>query len=423
MLLFENIQLALNGLRANKMRALLTMLGIIIGIGSVIAIMTVAGSMTNSITTSMQSMGANNITVSLTQKSDSDYTEGAQTRMFRPTTPGAEDLLTDEMLADYRALYGGSIYAVSLTQSLGSYTVSTNADEAGVNATGVNTEYAAANSVELSRGRFFTEEDEEKARTVAVVSDVFAETLFPGQEAIGQAFQLTYGTKVYTFYILGVYPYESNGLVLESTDATPTTDMYLPISTAKAMSHADDGYQSFTVVAATGVDTSAFLTQTENFFAGYYTRNTSYTATASSMESLMESMTEMLSTISLAIAVIAGISLLVGGIGVMNIMLVSVTERTREIGIRKALGAKTGSITFQFLIEAGTLTLIGGVIGIVLGLWGGYGISSLMGMEGYVAPSTVVYIALFSIAIGIFFGIYPARKAARLSPIEALRTE
>ena len=313
MLLFENIQLALNGLRANKMRALLTMLGIIIGIGSVIAIMTVAGSMTNSITTSMQSMGANNITVSLTQKSDSDYTEGAQTRMFRPTTPGAEDLLTDEMLADYRALYGGSIYAVSLTQSLGSYTVSTNADEAGVNATGVNTEYAAANSVELSRGRFFTEEDEEKARTVAVVSDVFAETLFPGQEAIGQAFQLTYGTKVYTFYIVGVYPYESNGLVLESTDATPTTDMYLPISTAKAMSHADDGYQSFTVVAATGVDTSAFLTQTENFFAGYYTRNTSYTATASSMESLMESMTEMLSTISLAIAVIAGISLLVGG--------------------------------------------------------------------------------------------------------------
>ena len=278
MLLFENIQLALNGLRANKMRALLTMLGIIIGIGSVIAIMTVAGSMTNSITTSMQSMGANNITVSLTQKSDSDYTEGAQTRMFRPTTPGAEDLLTDEMLADYRALYGGSIYAVSLTQSLGSYTVSTNADEAGVNATGVNTEYAAANSVELSRGRFFTEEDEEKARTVAVVSDVFAETLFPEQEAIGQAFQLTYGTKVYTFYIVGVYPYESNGLVLESTDATPTTDMYLPISTAKAMSHADDGYQSFTVVAATGVDTSAFLTQTENFFAGYYTRNTSYTA-------------------------------------------------------------------------------------------------------------------------------------------------
>ena len=122
---------------------------------------------------------------------------------------------------------------------------------------------------------------------MAVVSDVFAETLFPGQEAIGQAFQLTYGTKVYTFYIVGVYPYESNGLVLESIDATPTTDMYLPISTAKAMSHADDGYQSFTVVAATGVDTSAFLTQTENFFAGYYTRNTSYTATASSMESLM----------------------------------------------------------------------------------------------------------------------------------------
>jgi len=423
MLLFENIQLALNGLRANKMRALLTMLGIIIGIGSVIAIMTVAGSMTNSITTSMQSMGANNITVSLTQKSDSDYTEGAQTRMFRPTTPGAEDLLTDEMLADYRALYGGSIYAVSLTQSLGSYTVSTNAGEAGVNATGVNTEYAAANSVELSRGRFFTEEDEEKARTVAVVSDVFAETLFPEQEAIGQAFQLTYGTKVYTFYIVGVYPYESNGLVLESTDATPTTDMYLPISTAKAMSHADDGYQSFTVVAATGVDTSAFLTQTENFFAGYYTRNTSYTATASSMESLMESMTEMLSTISLAIAVIAGISLLVGGIGVMNIMLVSITERTREIGTRKALGATNGSIRVQFIVESVIICLIGGVLGILAGLGLGAAGANLLGYAA--APSAgVIFIAVaFSMAIGVFFGYYPANKAARLDPIEALRYE
>ena len=338
MLLFENIQLALNGLRANKMRALLTMLGIIIGIGSVIAIMTVAGSITNSITTSMQSMGANNITVSLTQKSDSDYTE----------------------------------------------------------------------------------EDEEKARTVAVVSDVFAETLFPGQEAIGQAFQLTYGTKVYTFYIVGVYPYESNGLVLESTDATPTTDMYLPISTAKAMSHADDGYQSFTVVAATGVETSAFLTQTENFFAGYYTRNTSYTATASSMESLMESMTEMLSTISLAIAVI---SLLVGGIGVMNIMLVSITERTREIGTRKALGATNGSIRVQFIVESVIICLIGGILGILAGLGLGAAGANLLGYAA--APSAgVIFIAVaFSMAIGVFFGYYPANKAARLDPIEALRYE
>ena len=123
------------------------------------------------------------------------------------------------------------------------------------------------------------------------------------------------------------------------------------------------------------------------------------------------------------IAAIAGISLLVGGHRRYEHHARQRHRARAEIGIRKALGAKTGSITFQFLIEAGTLTLIGGVIGIVLGLWGGYGISSLMGMEGYVAPSTVVYIALFSIAIGIFFGIYPARKAARLSPIEALRTE
>ena len=257
---------------------------------------------------------------------------------------------------------------------------------------------------------------------MAVVSDVFAETLFPGQEAIGQAFQLTYGTKVYTFYIVGVYPYESNGLVLESTDATPTTDMYLPISTAKAMSHADDGYQSFTVVAATGVDTSAFLTQTENFFAGYYTRNTSYTATASSMESLMESMTEMLSTISLAIAVIAGISLVVGGIGVMNIMLVSVTERTSEIGLRKALGARPRSIQVQFLMESIILSLLGGLIGVVLGLMVSMLLASLMDIAFVLSPGAIALGVGFSLAVGVVFGWAPARKASNLNPIDALRS-
>jgi putative ABC transport system permease protein len=169
------------------------------------------------------------------------------------------------------------------------------------------------------------------------------------------------------------------------------------------------------------VDTSAFLTQTENFFAGYYTRNTSYTATASSMESLMESMTEMLSTISLAIAVIAGISLLVGGIGVMNIMLVSITERTREIGTRKALGATNGSIRVQFIVESVIICLIGGVLGILAGL--GAAGANLLGYAA--APSAgVIFIAVaFSMAIGVFFGYYPANKAARLDPIEALRYE
>ena len=141
------------------------------------------------------------------------------------------------------------------------------------------------------------------------------------------------------------------------------------------------------------------------------------------MESMTESMSEMIRTVSLAISLIAGISLLVGGIGVMNIMLVSVTERTREIGIRKALGARTGSVLLQFLSESAIITLLGGLIGILLGVLGAFGVCSLIGFSAKVKLSTVLGATLFSSAVGIFFGIYPAKKAAKLSPIEALRHE
>ncbi|MFT3952348.1 MAG: ABC transporter permease [Oscillospiraceae bacterium] len=421
-MLFENISIALRGLLVNKMRAVLTMLGIIIGIGSVIAIMTVGNSMSTSVATSMQSMGANNITVSLTQKSSSDSTEGSRTRMFMAASYAADDLISTAMIDEYRQAYGDEIYAIGLTESVGSQEIETDADSATVNITGVDAEYTKVEDVTIVNGRFI-DDAKDSGRQVAVVSDVFANALFPMTDPIGQEFEYTSNGKIYKFYIIGVYEYESSGTTESSTDTVATTSMYIPLDTAKTMAGADAGYSSFTVVGDTDTDTSTFLTQTKAFFAEFYTRNDSYTVTASSMESMVESMTDMLSTISLAISIIAGISLLVGGIGVMNIMLVSITERTREIGTRKALGASNGNIRIQFIVESMIICLIGGIIGVGIGLGAGAIGSHVM---GYATTPNMLVIAVavtFSMVIGVFFGYYPANKAAKLDPVEALRYE
>lgn len=423
MLIFENILLAISGLWANKMRALLTMLGIIIGIGSVIGIMTVGDSMQSSVTSSIQSMGASNITVSLTQKSDSDVYDGGATLMFRRQSWSDEDLMTDAMIEDYLKYYGDQVEAIGLSEQVGSKEIVEGDQSVTVTLTGGNVEYQTVQDIEIQRGRFFTQEDVENERAVAIVSDVLCENLFPGQDPIGKTVAVTQGTKIYTFYIIGTYEYEDMGMVLGSTDAIPETAMYIPISVAKSMNHSAAGYSSFTVVGKAEVDTKALLEDTNNFFASYYTRNNSYTARATSLESLMEMMQEMMGTLSLAIAVIAGISLLVGGVGVMNIMLVSITERTREIGTRKALGATNGSIRVQFIVESVIICLFGGIIGIAVGAGLGSAGANLLGYAATPSVKAIVTAVTFSVAIGVFFGYYPANKAAKLDPIEALRYE
>ncbi len=431
MLIWENIKLALQGLRSNKMRALLTMLGIIIGIGSVIAIMTVSSSLTNSITDTFAEMGANNVTVGLKQQSEEQETRSNGMKFGvsnRRISLEEEDRITDEMIEEVKKKYSTEVGCVSLEESVGSGTVKSGENSANVTLSGINTGFFNTNELTLLTGRFLTEDDVTGSKSVIMVSNKVVENIFDGDNnaALGQKINIDINNVYYSFYIVGVYEYDEDADSFSSdSDEDVTTSAYLPITTGKQTMHTDDGYEKFTIVTNSTVES---VTDFADEIAAYmnqkfYVQNEDYQISTTTMSTMTDSMNEMIGTVSVAIAFIAGISLLVGGIGVMNIMLVSITERTREIGTRKALGAKNSSIRLQFIIESVILCLIGGVLGIILGLILGAVAASMLGYSAAAPLAAIAGSVVFSMVIGVFFGYYPANKAAKMNPIEALRYE
>ncbi len=428
MLIYENIRLALFSLKANKMRALLTMLGIIIGIASVIAIMTVGNSMTAYVSDTMSSMGASNITVGLQQKEEEE--ENTQEGMSfggsgRMKTAKEEDYFTKEMIESYCATYADSISAISVQETLGSGQIVDGNLYANISVSGVSLGYFLANDMSLLDGRFFSEKETSDGKMVAIVSDKVVNNLYDGdnENALGSIFQVNINDKYYSCTIVGIYEYEQSVMGFSSaSEKDITTSVYIPLKAAQNANHTT-GYSQFTVVIESDVDADSFAEDTESFFSTYYRKNNDFGPSAYSMSSIVETMTEMMSTITLAISIIAGIALLVGGIGVMNIMLVSITERTREIGTRKALGATNGSIRLQFIVESIVICIIGGIIGIILGIIMGSVAANLMNTPATPSLGSIILSLTFSMAIGVFFGYHPANKAAKMDPIEALRYE
>jgi len=400
----ESIIIALDGLRANKLRAMLTMLGIIIGVGAVIAMVSIGMGVQDKISTSIAGLGSNLLVV----------TPGASNAGGSRQAAGSSITLNEkDAVAIAQEVSGINLVAPAVSRS---YQVVFGNQNWTTSVQGTTPDIMGVRSYNLEEGAFFTAQDGETRARVAVLGKTVADNLFNGGTPIGQTIRINNAP----FQVVGVL--EAKG---ESAGGNQDDTIIIPLKTAQERLMGISYVQNINI-QATGTDV---INQAQaDVTALLRTRHklaptTPDDFTVRNMVAIMATADETTGMITALLGVVAGLSLLVGGIGIMNIMLVSVTERTREIGIRKALGARYNNILLQFLIEAVVISVAGGLLGIALGIGASYAVSSLAGWKTIISSVAIVAAFGFSVMIGLFFGIYPARKAALLDPIDALRYE